>query len=162
MTGIFSLKNLFVFYFPTHDWFNNHLKHLRSTRLGVLIRPMWAWHQFRLVYRPWDLNSQPFDLELSRTTAFVFDFFGKRKFAKNVFVQCWSNWHQKRACSLPITAIFNTATSYNYITYNAFGIAYNYGNVFACELANVLLPEMISVRDTLMAAPGTAWAMLKV
>ena len=35
-----SSKGMF-FYFATHDWFNNHLKHLGSTRLGVLIRPVW-------------------------------------------------------------------------------------------------------------------------
>ena len=32
---------IFIFYFSTHDWSNNHLKHLGSNRLGVLIRPVW-------------------------------------------------------------------------------------------------------------------------
>ena len=31
---------LLFFYFLTHNWFNNHLKHLGRTRLGVLIRPV--------------------------------------------------------------------------------------------------------------------------
>jgi hypothetical protein len=35
------LMFLFFFYFLTHNRFNNHLKHLGRTRLGVLIRPVW-------------------------------------------------------------------------------------------------------------------------
>ena len=38
------------FYCLTHDWFYNHLKHLGSIKLGVLIRPVWHWHHFHLVY----------------------------------------------------------------------------------------------------------------
>jgi len=47
-TGIFLFSMFFNF--PTHNWFNNHLKHLGRTRLGVLIRPVWLWHHFHLVY----------------------------------------------------------------------------------------------------------------
>ena len=39
----------FFFYFPTHNWFNNHLKHQGSKRLWVVIRPVWFWHHFHLV-----------------------------------------------------------------------------------------------------------------
>ena len=54
-----------IFYFPTHDRFNYHLKHQGSTRLGVLIRPVWLWHHFHLVY-PWlDLNPWPSNCEPS-------------------------------------------------------------------------------------------------
>jgi hypothetical protein len=69
---------------------------------------------------------------------------------------------QKQACSLPITPIFKTLNIYNYITNAAFGLTYNYGNVFACELVNVLLPEMKTARDSLMRAPNDVWTLLTV
>ena len=62
-----SFLTFFFFYFLTHDWFNNHLKHLgRETRLGILIRPVWLWHHYHLVYQ-WQQgsNPQPFDCEPS-------------------------------------------------------------------------------------------------
>jgi len=43
---------------------HNHLKHLRRTSLGVLIRPVWLWHHFHLVYcwlgsNPWPFGRVP-------------------------------------------------------------------------------------------------------
>ena len=56
-------NNNFYSFFLTHDWFNNHLKHLGRTRLGVLIRPVWLWHHFHLVYQWRGLIPQPFNPE---------------------------------------------------------------------------------------------------
>ncbi len=67
---------------------------------------------------------------------------------------------QKSACSAPIASIFNTTTNNNYIRHDAYGNGNNYGNIFACELANVKISEMIYVRDTFMGAPGTTWTLL--
>ena len=56
---------IFFFYFPTHDWLNNHLKHQGRSRLGVLIRPVWLWHHFHLVYWWRGSNPRSFDREPS-------------------------------------------------------------------------------------------------
>ena len=55
------------FYFLTHDWFYNHLKHLGSNKLGVLIRPVWHWHHFHPVYWRRGSNQRPFDTFLLPT-----------------------------------------------------------------------------------------------
>ena len=69
--------------------------------------------------------------------------------------------YQKSACSQPIAPIFNTTNGYNYITNVAYGGANNYGNIFACRLENLLLPEMVYVRDFGMGNPaGTTWILL--
>ena len=49
----------FIFFTSWHTiGFNNHLKRLGRTRLGVLIRPLWLWHHFHLVYW-WRRGSNP-------------------------------------------------------------------------------------------------------
>ena len=58
-------RSVIFFYFPTHDWFNNHLKHPGSTKLGVLIGPLWLWHHIHLVNRWRSSNPRPFDREPS-------------------------------------------------------------------------------------------------
>jgi len=42
----------YSFLLPNTRLVKNHLKHLGRTRLGVLIRHVWLWHQFHLVYLP--------------------------------------------------------------------------------------------------------------
>jgi hypothetical protein len=57
---------LCFFNFPTNDWFNNNLKHLRRIRRCELIKTVWLWHHFHLVYWWWGLNPRPFDREPTR------------------------------------------------------------------------------------------------
>ena len=67
------------------------------------------------------------------------------------------------ACSNPITDIFKTANNgYNYITTEAYRSKSGdyYGEIHACRLADVQIPEMIFVRDNYMGVPGKKWDLL--
>ena len=66
------------------------------------------------------------------------------------------------ACLAPNNAIFKNANNNNYIRFDAYGSGNNkfYGYVFACQLADVLIPEMILVRDKYMGYPGKVWLPL--
>ena len=71
-------------------------------------------------------------------------------------LQSW----QRQACSAPILDIFNPPANLNTYYIRATANPSGYGNIFACALNNVLLPEMIYVRatytipDTLLIAPA--------
>lgn len=67
------------------------------------------------------------------------------------------------ACSSPIEDIFKNADNTNYIKFDAYGSGNNkfYGYIFACELKNVLIPEMILVRDNYIGTSRKEWLPLK-
>jgi hypothetical protein len=70
-----------------------------------------------------------------------------------------------RACSAPITDIFYAGNNNNYyIRQQIFSSSSGkmYGNIFACNLADVQLPEIILARDNYMKKPGSTWVLLTV
>ena len=90
---------LLSFHFLTHDWIKNHLKHLERNRLGVLIRPVWLWHHFYLVYwwqgsNPWPFDREP-SLQSTRPQLLlivsVCHFLAKKNWQKKLLIKCWWN-----------------------------------------------------------------------
>ncbi len=70
-----------------------------------------------------------------------------------------------RACSAPITDVFDAGTKKNYyISQQIFSSKSGkiYGNIIACNLNDVQLPEMILARDNYMKKPGSTWVLLTV
>jgi hypothetical protein len=76
----------------------------------------------------------------------------------SAFVQSLSKY-QEDACEKPITDIFKFTPDeeQKYILFEAY---YDYGNIFACNLTDIKLPEMIHARKEMDWA-ADAWNLLK-
>ena len=56
--------------------------------------------------------------------------------------------YQKQACLLPLLNIFNPPANLNQYYIKDKAYPNGYGNIFACALTYVLLPEMVHVKKT--------------